>query len=231
MSNPASGTPTAQGALPPAGVLPFGARPSQDWLALSGKGLIDVWANPFQSMKAGSFIAELRLPLPRGKVLINLQTNQGVARSFALFSGPDGGLSVLHRDGGSVLRIALPAPLHLNGDTARLIFGFDATQKRWKLRLEMLDNTAAPCEAAGAGSLPFANRDIEDICKKATVDPVVLWFGFCHSADLPRAAPWIGLRTPVETSQGLIAAGNLKAGDVILTLDRGPQSPACGSPR
>lgn len=209
------------GALAPGAPLPYGTRPRQNWLALSDKGLIDPWANPFQDMAQGTFVAELRLPLPRAKVLINLQTNQGVSRSFGLFVGPDGGLSLLHRDGIQVQRVTLPAPLPASGDTARLMFRFDAVAKTWAMRLDSLDNVAPPSSASGVGSLPFANGDVDDICKKASVDAAVLWFGFCHSLDVPRAAPWIGLRTPIETARGWVAAGHLKAGDIILTKDRG----------
>ncbi|MDZ7904507.1 MAG: Hint domain-containing protein [Cypionkella sp.] len=212
-----------QGALPPGAALPFGTRPArQDWLALSDKGLIDPWANPFRDMAMGTFVAELRLPLPRAKVLINLQSNHGVARSFGLFVGPDGGLSLLHRDGMAVQRVTLPAPLAASGDTARLSFRFDAVAKTWAMRLESLDNVAPTSHASGIGSLAFANGDVDDICKKAAVDPAVLWFGFCRSVELPRAAPWIGLRTPIETQKGWIAAAHLKAGDMIVTQDRGP---------
>lgn len=210
-----------QGALPLGAARPF-ERPVQDWLALSDKGLIDPWANPFRDLAAGTFVAELRLPLPRASVLINLQTNHGTARSFGLFVGPDGGLSLLHRDGMAVQRVSLPAPLAMRGSAARLTFRFDAKAKTWALRLESLTGEEPPVTAQGVGSLPFANIDLDDICKKAATDPAVLWFGFCRSLDVPRAAPWIGLRTPVETTRGWVAAANLKAGDMIVTADRGP---------
>ncbi len=212
------------GALPPKSVLPFGARPNQDWLALSGKGLVDPWANPFQVLDSGTFVAELRLPLPRGKVLINLQSNQGVQRSFAVFVGPDGGLSLLHREGTKLLRASLPPMPAANAESGRLTYFFDGANGNWTLRLTSLTGGAAFAAAQGAGAFAFANRDAEDICKKGNFDPAVLWFGFSRSMDVPRAAPWIGLRTVVETSLGPVAAGNLKAGDVVMTTDRGPQS-------
>ncbi len=212
------------GVLPPKSVLPFGVRPVQDWLALSGKGLVDTWANPFETHHTGTFVAELRMPLPRGKVLINLQTNQGVQRSFALFSGPDGALALLHREGANLLRASLPPPLASTVEAGRLTYHFDSITGRWKLRLASLNGDASLAQSQGTGALAFAGRDAEDICKKANFDPTVLWFGFSRSQDMPRPAPWIGLRTVVETSLGPVAAGNLKAGDVIMTVDRGPQT-------
>lgn len=211
------------GALPPKSVLPFGARPSQDWLALSGKGLVDPWANPFQVLDSGAFVAELRLPLPRGKVLINLQSNQGVQRSFAVFVGPDGGLSLLHREGAKLLRASLPPAPAAGADVGRLTYFFDSAKRSWNLRLAGLTGGAPLAAAQGVGAMAFANRDAEDICKKGNFDPAVLWFGFSRSMDVPRAAPWIGLRTVVETSLGPVAAGNLKAGDVVMTTDHGPK--------
>ena len=212
------------GALPPKSVLPFGARPIQDWLVLSGKGLVDPWANPFQVLDCATFVAELRLPLPRGKVLINLQTNQGIQRSFALFVGPDGALSLLHREGAKLLRASLPAVASSSAEAGRLTYFFDSAKGNWMLRLTSLTGNAPLAAAQGMGAMAFANRDAEDICKKGNFDPAVLWFGFSRCADVPRAAPWIGLRTVVDTTLGPVAAGNLKAGDMIMTTDRGPQT-------
>ncbi len=211
-----------QGRMSPTGMLPFGARPVQDWLALSGKGLIDIWANPFQPLPNASFVAEFRLPLPASKILLNLQTNEGIARSFSLFYDAVAGLSLLHRTGNDVARLRLAGPLPQNGNTGRLTYRFDAARRHWSMRFEVLGAAIAPSEAQGVGCLPFTQRDIEQICQKAQSDPAVLWYGFCQNAELPQSVPWIGLRTPIETSLGTVAAGNLRAGDIVLTPDHGP---------
>ena len=211
------------GALPPKSVLPFGARPKQDWLALSGKGLVDPWANLFQPLHSGAFVAELRLPLPRGKVLINLQTNQGVQRSFAVFIGPEGELSLLHREGAKLLRASLPTIPASAAEVGRLTYVFDSAKGNWSLQLTNPTGGAPLAAAQGLGAIAFANRDAEEICKKGNFDTAVLWFGFSRSGDVPRAAPWVGLRTVIDTTLGPVAAGNLRAGDMVMTTDCGPQ--------
>lgn len=203
-------------------VLPFGARPMQDWLALSGKGLIDEWANPFQALAQGCFIAEFRLPLPMGKVLIHSERQAGVERGFSLFSAPDGSISLRLRQGGSVLRIGMPVTSFGSLGTLRMTYRFDAGQKKWNLILQSLGPDGRAQTQAGVGGIALGHLDIDTICKAAICESAVLWYGFCRTKNLPQNAPWIGLRTPVETVQGTVAAGNLRVGDTVLTLDRGP---------
>lgn len=204
------------------GVLPFGIPPVQDWLALSGAGFVDVWANPFQTMDRGCFVAELHMPLPMGKVLINMRSTAAGERGFALFAAPDGGLSILHRIGPAVLRIGVPLGPVGSAYTLRLTYRFNAQTRQWMVRLQPLDGEAPAQEVTGVGALPFAHKDIEDICKSADCDASVLWYGFSRNDSLPENAPWIGPNTPIETTRGTVLAGNLAVGDMVLTQDRGP---------
>lgn len=204
------------------GVLPFGIPPMQDWLALSGAGFVDVWANPFTSLDQGCFVAELHQPLPRGKVLINMRSTVGEERAFALFSAPDGALSILQRNGASVLRVGIPMGPLSSGNVLRLTYKFDVHSRQWALRLQPIDDALPAQEVTGVGATAFAHKDIEDICNTAECDPNVLWFGFSRSDNLPQRAPWIGPRTPIETTRGAVLAGNLVVGDIIITQDRGP---------
>lgn len=67
--------------------------------------------------------------------------------------------------------------------------------------------------------------DIAALCASQSAraaHPAVLWFGLTRGDAPPARAPWIGLRTPVETTRGPVAAGNLVPGDLILTVDDGP---------
>jgi Hint domain len=203
------------------GVVPFGARPAQNWLALSHLGLVDAWANPFEMMSKGCFVAEFHLPLPSGKVLINIGADQTGGVGFSVFVTPEGGISLLHRSGSSLLRFGVPIGLIAPKTVLRLTYCFDANTRQWSLRLDLLQSENHSCEFSGVGALSFSYSDIETICKQAECDPNVLWFGFSHQDNLPKTASWVGLRTPIETSRGTIAAGNLKVGDLILTQDRG----------
>ena len=64
--------------------------------------------------------------------------------------------------------------------------------------------------------------DVQSLCTQFRRDGPVLWFGLTRGAAPPTAAPWLGLRTPVETSLGQVAAGNLRPGAMIMTADHGP---------
>ena len=48
-----------------------------------------------------------------------------------------------------------------------------------------------------------------------------MWFGATQGPAPPAQAPWIGLRTPVDTIRGPVAAGRLQPGDLIATLEEG----------
>lgn len=201
---------------------PFSTQQPSNWLALSGNGLVDVWANPFKQLTRGAFIAEVRLPLPSAAVLLNHSTHEGIERSFSLFFDPAVGLSLLHRTGAHVVRHVLPAPILLQGDTARLTYKFNINLNTWSLRLESLGTDQRPHTVAGNGCPSLTARDAEAICQKAITDPSVLWFGFSRRANLPKSAPWIGQRSLVQTNLGPVAAGRLAVGDVVLTHDQGP---------
>lgn len=202
-------------------VISNAAQSAQDWLALSGAGLLDSSANPFQTLHKASFIAELRLPLPRSAVLINHQSHEGQHRSFALFYDDMQGFSLLMRAGEKVLRASLRLTTDLQGNTARLRFNFDSQSGTWELEVACLQNDQPSQCGTGIGSLPLGLRDVQQLCLGGAASTHVLWFGVSRGAQLPKSAPWIGQRTLIETPLGPVPAGHLKAGDRVLTQDHG----------
>lgn len=194
----------------------------QGWLALSDRGALHE-TPPAALLQSGLFVLEFSLPLRDAAVLLNHQAHDGWPRTFALFHDPDLGLILLHRQGKSVARHVLPGPLPQGRGTARLSFHFDAPARWWSLRFEILGSEPpVTLTATGRNPLPLHMGDMQALCSQTRGDGPVLWFGLTRGADLPGSAPWIGLRTPVQTSLGPVAAGNLKPGDIVLTADRGP---------
>lgn len=192
------------------------------WVALSDRGIIDASA-PSALLHKGLFVLELALPLQNASLLLNHQAQDGWPRTFAIFHDPASGIVLLHRQGKSVARHVLPGPLPQGRGTARLSFQFDAPARHWHLSFEVL--TADPpqkTESHGSNPLPLHLADIQTLCSTPPSDSAVLWFGLTRGTAPPGAAPWIGLRTPIETSLGPVAAGNLRPGDIVLTADRGP---------
>ncbi len=189
------------------------------WIALS-----DSDARPTLDgglLTCGALVIELSLPLPRAGVLLDYQATGGWPRTLSLFHDASGGLCLLHRQGDSLTRHMLPGPLLAEGQTARLIYAWDAPARTWQMRLETRGQTAHAV-AYGLNPMPLPLADIAAMCSLARRDASVLWFGVTDRDVPPASAPWIGLRTPVPTTQGLIPAGLLREGAEVITRD-GPR--------
>jgi hypothetical protein len=208
MQNPAS----AEGAKP---VL-------QSWVGLSDKGLIIPMLQQNQTLRRGFFVAEFTVPQVQGAVILNHQTQDGLARSFAVFYDQLAGISLLHRKGARVARHMLKGPLPKTEGTARLTFQFDVEADSWTIGFDPLTGGNLALTAAGKSPLELDLSDIAIMCGRSARHPNLLWFGFCHGVDLPQSGPWISQRTMVHTNRGLMAAGHLDRGDIVLTVDHGP---------
>lgn len=194
----------------------------QGWVALSDRGLL----NPAPAdalLHQGLFVMELALPLQGASLLLDHQSNTNWPRTFAIFHDPATGIVILHRQGKDVARHVLPGPLPQGKGTARLSFHFNAPARHWRLSFELL-GTDPPISvtAEGQNPLPIPLSDLQTLCIKHRPSGPVLWFGLTEGIAPPGAAPWIGLRTPVETSLGPVLAGHLKPGDILITEDQGP---------
>lgn len=175
-------------------------------------------------LTSGALVIELSLPLPRAGVLLDYQATGDWPRTLSLFHDAAGGLCLLHRQGTAVTRHMLPGPLLAEGQTARLIYAWDAPARTWQMRLETRGQTAHAA-AYGLNPMPLPLADIAALCRGAGIThraASVLWFGVTDRDVPPACAPWIGLRTPVPTTQGLIPAGLLREGAKVITRD-GPR--------
>ena len=194
----------------------------QGWVALSDRGLLTP-AAPDAMLHQGLFVMELALPLQNASLLLDHQSNIGWQRTFAIFHHPATGIVVLHRQGKDVARHVLPGPLPQGHGTARLSFQFNAPARTWSLSFELLgSDPPLKITAHGQNPLPIPLSDLQTLCTRHRPSGPVLWFGLTEGMAPPGAAPWIGLRTPVETSLGPVLAGHLKPGDILLTEDHGP---------
>lgn len=204
--------------------------PATGWLALSDKGILD--GNPASGlMHKGQFVVELAMPLTQAAVLLDYQALDGWPRTFALLFEPSVGFVIAHRQGGRLARHVLPGPLPQGNGHGRLTFDFDAPARVWSLRFEYLTGEDRPVVSSdGNDPLPLQIADLAALCTALRPSGPVLWFGASTGTKLPGTAPWIGLRTVVETSLGPVAAGNLKRGDVVMTLDCGPRMVLAAQP-
>jgi Hint domain len=192
----------------------FGA----DWIGLSDHEM----SSGTDILERGALVMEMSLPLGPAGVLLDHRTQAGWPRTFSIFHDLGAGLMILHRQGKSLARHVLPGPLPDGPGTARLTFGWDAPARRWDLTLEVL-GTDDSMGVQGRNPLPLLAEDVASLCRGRDVQrhPAVLWFGVTRGGALPVPRPWIGLATPVPTPNGFTAAGDLRPGDRVATLDNG----------
>ena len=193
-----------------------------DWLALSDLILTDEDSAPLEQ---GLFLCELALPLGEGTVLLEWHEAGDVMRMFSVFADPRAGVVVAHRQGQVMRRHVLPGPLPFGLGTARITYGWNRRTGRWTLTFGRI-GMGEECKSTGIGPIALSKHELAALCRRDGValrHRSLLWFGVTQDAAPPERAPWLGLRTPVETVRGPVAAGNLQRGDLIRTADNGLQ--------
>lgn len=202
-----------------------------DWITLSDRDHLDPQSSAL--LDHGLFVLEFQLPVLDPTLLIQMQTDGPSPRTFSLFFDPEGGLSLLQRDGATVRRHLLPGPLVQRQGTARLAFAFDAGAGVgagagagiWSMDYTILGDSHRQ-SATGRTPLALHTADLHALSNAtsgSTRHPAALWFGVTQKSALPDRAPWIGLNTPIDTKRGPVRAGLLKPGDLIATLEDGFQ--------
>lgn len=194
-----------------------------DWILLSDTASGPVPAGAVLSR--GTLVAEVALPLVPGSLLLDHRHGTATAAALSLSVEPDGSLLVTHLRGGALMRHRLQAPLPRGEGIGRILFAWDAPARFWSLRFEIAGQPDRGEIATGATVMPPALGDLAALCagKGGRLRHAsVLWFGVGSGFGLPAPRPWLGLRSAVETPGGPVAAGQLRPGDRVLTLDRGP---------
>lgn len=196
------------------------ASAAPGWLLLSdldqplARGLPD-------RLTSGLLVIELAWPLPSD---VLMDWTDGADCHLSLFHHGAGGLGLLWREGERTTRLRLPGALAAPGRLARLIYRWDLAANTWSLRLDDgEEQTVASTYGLSPPALPVAA--LAALCRGAGQrrrDPAVLWFGVTEGAVEPARSAWIGRGTLVETPGGPVAAGLIRPGDWVMTLDAGP---------
>lgn len=193
-----------------------------DWLALSDLILPEGDTRPLEQ---GLFICEMALPLGEGTVLLEWHRDDGTQRSFSVFADPQAGIVLLHRAGQMVRRHVLPGPLPFGQGTARITYGWNRNTGAWTLSYGRI-GFGEERSRAGIGPIALSRHELAGLCRRdgaALRHRSLLWFGVTTGARPPERAPWLGLRTPVDTARGPVAAGALRVGELVRTADNGLQ--------
>ncbi len=191
-----------------------------EWIALSDRGSPLNGADPDAILPRGAFVMEVLLPFAGPTVLLDYAEPDGRA-GFSIFFDPQRGVIVLQRQGRRLLRHILPDPF--SGDTGmrRLVFTWDILARRWSLSADAMDDSP-PCQSGGTDPVAWSVADMVALCHAGQRHAQVLWYGMTTGDAPPRARAWIGRQTPLDTPGGPVAAGLLRAGDLVLSADTGP---------
>lgn len=193
-----------------------------NWLALSDRSSALEAAAGLSLLTKATLVFEFELPLEGATILLDFKSNDSWPRAFSVFVDEAAGVVIMHREGDRLMRHVLPGPLALPSmGVGRISFGWDGPGKTWDLALEQ-PGSGEGRKTRGRDPMPMLMEDLLQICEGA--DDIVrhksmLWFGAMDGSNLPKHAPWIGLQTPIYTSRGLVAAGKLRPGDLLLTED------------
>jgi hypothetical protein len=195
----------------------------ESWIALSDCETPIGDADPADLLPIGTFVLELMLPLVGPVVLLDhAQVAQHGRRElgFSVFYDPDRGLILLQRQGRRLLRHNLPEPIEGDAGLVRIVYRWDVLARTWQLSIDMMDDRPA-LQTNGHDPVMWSVMDLVQMCTTAQRHAAVLWYGVTTRTAPPAAHPWIGQRTPVDTPNGPVAAGLLRAGDLVQTVDGG----------
>lgn len=195
----------------------------KDWIALSD--MTEPVSQPAAALHRALFICEVALPLSDTTVLLDWQPDGPEAHTLSIFIDAAMGLVLLQRTGAQVRRLVLPGPLPTEHGTARIIYSWNQFADRWSLTYSRL-GSGEESRASGVNPILLEPDRLYDLCRPDGVGlrhPNLLWFGITQGTEPPERAPWIGLRTPIETARGPVPAGALKPGDMVVTADNGLQ--------
>jgi hypothetical protein len=197
-----------------------------------GVGAADARHPACPAAGAATLVAEL-LRAPAGPaVLLDSRGGRAGGDGFSMLYDPRAGLGVLQRRGGVLRRHWLPGPLPDPAPDGRVAirFGWDAVRRTWLLTVAPggLGGLDAPAARTVRGAAPIllSPQDAAAACgapDAGGIHPAVDWADVLPGAFVPPRAGGLGAAVPVDTPQGLVRAGRLRPGDVVCTLDAGPQ--------
>ena len=194
-----------------------------DWLALSDLTLPRGDRRPLDS---GLFVCEVALPLAEATVLLDWQNGAGgETRAFSVFADPLAGVVLLHRNGSVLKRHILRGPLPFGLGTARITYGWNHWTGAWTLTFGRI-GMGEERRSSGNGAIALSMDELAALSPRdgdALRHASLLWFGVTKGPIPPERAPWLGLRTPVDTARGPVPAGALRPGDLVQTADNGLQ--------
>lgn len=201
------------------------------WIAAltPGRGTHVFAPNGLPSLMAqGSLMLEFSLmqgeigPMP----LIEVSRRTGPQHLFALTLEADGHLSLLQRRGEAVHALSLDMAAECAaGGRMRLIWSWNVARAESLLTVEALDGGSLR-QRAGSAPLPLSRAEAEALLSGASAASIgarVEWLALGDHRQPVGPGACFAPSTPIQTPSGPRPAGNLRAGDLVETVDAGPQ--------
>lgn len=180
------------------------------------------------ALNKGSLMLEFAL-LP-GEVgplhLLHLGDHTGWTRFLSLSLDAQGELNVVQRQSEAVQALTLDISADcLVGGRMRVIWSWDCAKDETRLTVEAID-AGQLRQRVGHGALPLARVEVAALAEgrsPAQIGPRVEWLALGSHVQPVGPGACFAPSTPIATPEGDRPAASLKAGDLVMTADAGPQ--------
>ncbi|MEQ9692672.1 Hint domain-containing protein [Shimia sp. SDUM112013] len=177
-----------------------------------------------QVLNTGSLLLETRLsPHSQPQLLLGFERGFEHALKFMIRAIPGAGISLVHSRGQDVFHGVLSHDSLSRTDILRVTYSWDMSHKKARIALERPD-TGLAFQIVLENPLPITLADVREMTMNRALRSMsndVLFFGVSDRVEPIGPMPGITSSTPVATSFGYRAIGDLKRGDLVETLDGG----------
>lgn len=184
-------------------------------------------SSPANHLRRGSLIVETTIDQdnPTSARLLHCEVSDAVNARFTLMLGKDGSITALLQVGDAHCR------LHVTGDNSqtqtqlRVTFSWDVEKNTALLSAEAPDSGSLS-QAESNAPLPMPLAIIDALLAQkssASVHANVMFMGVSEQVEPVGFAPSIAKQSLVETPGGLMPIEDLLCGDLVTTVDNGPQ--------
>lgn len=180
------------------------------------------------TLPRGSVMLEFSLmqgetgPLP----LLHLGSRDGWLRFLSLTLEAGGQLSLVQRQGDAVQALSLDiSAACAGGGRMRLLWQWDCGRDENRLTLEAVDGGQLRQRVA-SGALPMTRADLAALAEgrgAAQIGPRVEWLALGNHIQPVGPGACFAPSTPIATPTGERPAASLRRGDLVETVDAGPQ--------
>lgn len=177
------------------------------------------------ALERGTLMVETRLsPDERPQTLLSFERLHPRPYRFSIQAIPGGGLVLIIADGPDLFHTALHHDSADRADVLRVTYAWDAAKGWGRLAIERPEyDTVASVSLPDAPPLQMEDiRVIASDPRRRALDADVLFFAVSDEIEAIGPMPSLTPEVPILTPRGYVAAGSLKRGDMVETMESGP---------